>query len=237
MPDSNVTISASSEKSCVTGDTLVTLADGSMKRIDQITYEDQLLVWNFFTGDYDAVPSAIIFYHGDDLYRVLNLHFEDGTTVKVINNHGFFDVEANKFVFIEEANVNEYIGHSFVKMDGDDRTAVKLTGYSITEEYTGCYSIQTAVHINFMTEGMFSETTPPYDGWFEYFEIGEDMKYDEAQMQADLELYGQYDYSDFAAYATYEQFIAFNGPYLKVLVGRGVLTFEELLQLVATYVS
>ena len=75
------------------------------------------------------------------------------------------------------------------------------------------------------------------DEWFDYFEIGEGMKYDEAKMQADIEKYGLYTYEDFAEYVTYEQFIAFNGPYLKVLVGRGVVTYEQILDLIATYVN
>ena len=84
-------------------------------------------------------------------------------------------------------------------------------------------------------------TSPPEmlenDGWFDYFEIGEGMKYDEAKMQADIEKYGLYTYEDFAEYVTYEQFIAFNGPYLKVLVGRGVITFEQIIELIGTYVN
>lgn len=232
------TIKSSNGNTCVTGDTLVMLADGSQKRIDEVTYDDMLLVWNFYTGNYDVVPAAIIFYHEDDDYEILTLHFEDGTSVKVINNHGFFDVEANQFVFIDKYNVEGLIGHEFVKVDGNSgRTEVALVGYEIVKEYTGSYSIQTALHINFMVEGMFSLTIPPMDGWFDYFEIGEGMKYDEEKMQADIEKYGLYTYEDFAEYVTYEQFIAFNGPYLKVLVGRGVLTFEEILELIATYVA
>lgn len=221
---------------CVTGDTLVTLADGTQKRIDQVTYDDQLLVWNFFTGDYDVVPSSIIFYHGDDNYRVLSLNFSDDTTVKVINNHGFFDLDTNEWVFIDEANVEDYIGHRFAKIDGDTYTAVTLDSYSIVEEYTGCYSIQTAMHNNFMVEGMFSITMPEYEGWFDYFEIGDNLKYDEEKMQADIELYGLYTYEEFADLVTYEQFMAFSGPYLKVLVGRGVVTYEQILDLIAEYV-
>ncbi|MBP3592065.1 MAG: hypothetical protein J6K14_06225 [Clostridia bacterium] len=225
------------DKSCVTGDTLVMLADGTQKRIDQVSYEDQLLVWNFFTGTYDAVSSAIIFYHGDANYDVLNLKFSDGTVVKVINNHGFYDVEQDQFVFITADNVAEFIGHHFTKVDGMNTVAVELIGYEMTEEYTGCYSIQSAMHNNFMVEGMFSLTIPHYEGWFDYFEIGEGMKYDEAKMQADIEKYGLYAYEDFAQYVTYEQFIAFNGPYLKVLVGRGVVTYEQIIDLIGTYVN
>ena len=75
--------------------------------------------------------------------------------------------------------------------------------------------------------------SPPIgiDGWFDYFEIGEDMKYDEAKKQAEIEKYGLYEYKDFADYVTYEQFIAFNGPYLKVL------TYEKILELIGTYVN
>ena len=88
-----------------------------------------------------------------------------------------------------------------------------------------------------MTEDMFSLTIPPIEGWFDYFEIGNDMKYDAEKMQADIEKYGLYTYEEFAEYVTYEQFIAFNGPYLKVLVGRGVLTFDGILSLIAEFVS
>jgi hypothetical protein len=36
---------------------------------------------------------------------------------------------------------------------------------------------------------------------------------------------------------TYEQFVAFNGPYLKVLVGRGVVTYEQIIELISMYVN
>ena len=231
------TIKSSNGNVCVTGDTLVTLADGTQKRIDQVTYSDQLLVWNFFTGKYDSVPSAIIFNHGKDNYDVLKLVFSDGTSVKVLNNHGFFDEAENAFVFIDEENVAEYVGHRFVKVKGNTTSTVTLVAYEIYREYVGSYSIQSAVHNNFMVEGMFSITMPHYDGWFDYFEIGEGMKYDEKKMQADIAKYGLYTYEDFSKYVTYEQFIAFNGPYLKVLVGRGVVTYVQIIELIAMYVN
>ena len=56
-------------------------------------------------------------------------------------------------------------------------------------------------------------------------------------MQADIEKYGLYTYEEFAEYVTYEQFMAFNGPYLKVLVGRGVVTYEQIIELISIYVN
>ena len=232
-----VTFTFPDKSSCVTGDTLVMLADGTQKRIDQVTYNDQLLVWNFFEGEYATVPASIIFYHGDDVYSVLELKFSDGTTVKTINTHGFFDMDANEFVFIDEESVSSFLGHRFVKVNGNSYENVELVSYEIYDEYTGCYSIQSAVYNNFIVEGMFSTTIPYYEGWFDYFAIGEDMRYDEDKMQEDIEKYGLYTYDEFKDYVTYEQFIAFNGPYLKVLVGRGVVTFEQILTLIETYVA
>ena len=39
-------------ESCVTPETLVTLADGTQKEIQYVTYDDQLLIWNFYEGKY-----------------------------------------------------------------------------------------------------------------------------------------------------------------------------------------
>ena len=118
---------------------------------------------------------------------------------------------------------------------------VELVEYEITVENVAYYSIQTAIYNNCIAEGMLTLTAPPetlgYNGWFDYFEIGDGMKYDEEKMQADIEKYGLYSYEDFAEFVTYEQFIAFNGPYLKVLVGRGVVTYEEIIELIAKYVN
>ena len=51
--------SSSSGGGCVTPETLVTLADGTQKRIDQVTYNDQLLVWDFNTGEYVSKPAVV----------------------------------------------------------------------------------------------------------------------------------------------------------------------------------
>ena len=70
-----------------------------------------------------------------------------------------------------------------------------------------------------------------------YIDRLKELREDNDLKQADIAKYGLYTYEDFADYVTYEQFIAFNGPYLKVLVGRGVLTYEQILELIATYVK
>ena len=224
------------ENTCVTADTLVTLADGTQKRVDQLTYDDEVLVWDFYAGKVTTAPLTVIKAHDERVYRVLYLEFSDGTVVKVIESHGFFDTAVNNFVYISESNVNEYLGHTFVKVDGETYTEVTLENYKIIEEVTTAYWIQTAVHNNAITENMLSITTPDYEGWFDYFNITDEMKYDEKHMEEEIAKYGLNTYEEFAEYGTYEQFVAFNAQYFNILIGRGVVTMDEILAIIAEYV-
>ena len=176
--------------------------------------------------------------HGYDTYKVVSLTFDDGTVVNTINGHGFFDKDTNEFVILSENNVEAYIGHAFAKEDVNKTT--KLVSYSVREEYTESWSILTAGHYNCIMEGMLTITPAEVDGSTKYlmpFELGADMKYDVEAMQEDIEMYGLYTYEDFAEYVTYEQFVAFNGPYLKVLVGKGIVTYEQIIDLISMYVN
>lgn len=234
----NGSLEQASSGGCVTPDTLVTLADGTQKEIQHVTYEDKLLVWDFFNGKYTTVPSSIIFNMGTDYFKVIALTFEDGTTVKIINGHRFFDKTENKYVLINETNVKSYLGHDFVKVAGNSYGTVKLVNYSISKEYTTSYSLMSAYHYNFIVEGMFSDTFHKEDApLFEYFTVGNNMKYDETLMKEDIAQYGLYTYEEFAEYLTYEQFVALNVQYMKISVGKGQFSYEGILSLIEMYLS
>ena len=234
MPASDVTISASSKDSCVTGDTLVTLADGTQKRIDEVTFADKLLVWDFDKGVYTFANASIIENHGYDTNTVIELTFEDGTTIKVVNVHGFFDADLNKWVDIDAENAQSYIGHSFTQINGDTYKTVKLVSATVTTEYIEAWSILSADYYNCVLEGLFS-ITPPATEQLAFFEIGADMKYDAEAKQADIETYGLYTYEEFAHLLTEEQFEALNIAEIKVAVGKGLITYDEILWLIAAY--
>ncbi len=221
---------------CVTPDTLITLADGTQKEIQHMTAEDQLLVWDFANGKYTTVPSALIVNHGYDNWTVIELTFDDGTTVKAVTAHAFFDADLNEFVLINDGNVQNYVGHSFVKAVGDSYSTVKLVDYKVYEEYTESYTLVSAGHYNFITENMFSLTNSLYP-LMGGLVMGDGMKYDAETLQADIEKYGMYTYADFEDYVTYEQFVAFNGPYLKISVEKGYCTFNDILALISEYLN
>ncbi len=223
---------------CVTGDTLVTLADGTTKRIDQLEEGDMLLVWNFETGAVEAVPAGRVVNHGYADNTVVELIFDDGTTVKVVNGHQFFNVETNDFVTIDKNTVASFIGKSFVKRDADGYTTVKLVDFTVSEQYVEAWATVSAYHYNIFVNDMLSMDFRKEDiGVFRYFDIGEDMRFDVDKMQADIEEYGLYTYDDFADYLTYEQFVCFNVKYMKVAVGKGLCTYEKILVLIDRYLN
>ena len=241
MPAGEVNVHVSAEAMvdpCFTPDTLITLADGTKKAIKDVRVGDEVLAWNFYTGQYEVVPVTLLQAHSTGVQNVLHLYFEDGTELQILGEHGVYDADLNTFVFIDEFDVESYIGHRFVKQQGDSFTTVKLVDYKVTTEYTTAYTILSYMHYNVMAEDMFTVSPANVgDNFFNPFNVNEDMKYDEEQMQADIEKYGLYTYEDFADYITYEQFVAMNFAQLKVSVGKGYVTYEGLIYLLETYVN
>ena len=244
--DTDVTVtwalgSSGGSSPCVTGDTLVTLADGSQVRIDSLTGNELVKVWDFYKGEYTVAPIAILQNHGYETFDEVKLIFSDGTTINTINGHGFFDIATNKFVLIDKYNVADYVGHEFVKYDAENEySTVTLVDYRIEARYEQIYSILTAVQYNCLLNDLWTLTAAEVDNspeWLMPYEIGEDMKYDAEKMQADIEKYGLYTYEDFAGLCTYEEFVALGLENFKVSVGKGAITWEDILFLINLHLN
>ena len=78
-------------------------------------------------------------------------------------------------------------------------------------------------------------TVAPPEDFYNWIVMGEPLRYDQKQLAEDVEKYGLYTYDDFADYVTYEQFVKFNGAYLKIPVEKGLFTFDYILELIETY--
>ena len=183
-------------------------------------------------------PKLIIFIENDgyDYYNVINLEFSDGTITRLIYEHALFDLTLNKYVYITENNYLDFVGHEFAveSVDGSYEKVVLVNSY-ITYEYTGCYSLVTVYHMNYFIDGLFS-IPGGIDGLFNMFEYdNETLMYDQEKMREDIETYGLYTYDDFKDYLPYEIYLAFPAQYFKVSVGKGMITFEEIIQMIEIY--
>ena len=219
---------------CFATGTLITLADGTQKPIEEVSASDKILAWDFFTGTLVEKDVAILVNHGDDLYQVKTLRFSDGTELRLIADHGVFDYDLNRFVYIDESNSADYLGHHFAKPGmGGEVELVTLESMTVTEEFTGAWSISTAGTADALAEGLL--TVAPPEDFYNWIAMGEKMRYDGEQFARDVETYGLYTYEAFADYVTEEQFEQWNGAYLKIPVEKGYFTFEYILELIEMY--
>lgn len=229
------------DPNCIAEGSLITLADGSQKAVEELTGDEMLLVWNLQTGAFDVAPILFIDSDAAASYEVINLEFSDGTEVEVIYEHGFWDVTLNRYVYLRN-DAADYIGHWFNKQstneDGDlISTQVQLTDVDITIEQTTAWSPVTAVHLCYYVNGML--TMPgATEGLVNIFEVdGEAMKYDEEAMAQDIAAYGLFTYEEFSAQVEISQevFDAFGGQYLKVAIGKGQIDMQTVAALLERY--
>lgn len=224
------------EIACVAEGSLITLADGSQVAVENLTGNERLLVWNMLTGQFDTAPILFIDSESLSSYEVIKLTFSDGTEVRIIDEHAFFDMTLGEYVFLRE-DAARYIGHYFNKQSGDTWTTVQLTNVTVTVESTTAWSPVTYGHLCYYVNGML--TMPgATEGFINIFDVDTaQMKYDATAMANDIETYGLYTYEEFNALIPLPEFVfnAFNGQYLKVSVGKGLITLSEIADLLQRY--
>lgn len=231
----------SSGGSCIAAGTLITLADGSQVPVESLTGNERLLVWNLQTGSFDTAPILFIDYDELATYKIINLQFSDGTQVRIIDEHAFWDFNLNKYVFLRE-DAAQYIGHWFNKQVTDESgemgwTRVQLTNVTISEENTTAWSPVTYGHLCLYVNGMLSMPGAT-EGFINIFEVdAETMQINQTQYAADIETYGLFTYEEFyEIYPVSETvFEAFGGENLKVAIGKGLIDYDTLGELIERY--
>lgn len=129
---------------CLAKGTLITIANGIQKPVEQITYKDLLLVWNFETGSYDyQYPLAIIKGNNHTIKYRINL--EDSTYLEICGRHDIYDPVAHTFRVYGEGAINKVDQDYYVLKHLTDKTyaCYKITSIEILSEETTAYSIIT----------------------------------------------------------------------------------------------
>ena len=229
------------DNKCLAAGTLITLADGRRVPVETLTGGEMLLVWNLNTGAFDTAPILFIDRDPEKTYQVIDLSFSDGTSVEVIYEHGFWNYNLNRYVYLDK-NASQYLGHWFNKQgtDGDGNlisVRVQLTGVEIRNKITAAYSPVTFGHLSYYANGMLS-MPGGIGGLFNLFDTdAETMRYDGEAMRADIAEYGLFTYDEFCELVPVSElaFEAFNGRYLKVAIGKGLIDVDSLNALAVRY--
>ena len=235
MPNNPVSFTAYYETNggpCVSEDTMITLADGSQKRVDELTGSETLLTWNHKTGSYDTAPVAYLIDHGGVRQEqpITHLFFADGSDLEIIGEHVFYNADTGKYITLDE-NAADYIGTHFAKQNAEsgrlDRVA--LTDVKHEVKLTGIYEVVTYSDMTCFTDGIL--TASAYiDKLLNTFDIETDtMAYNPFKVIADIQTYGLYTYEDLQELGLTEaQFNMHNAAFLKIAVGKGTLTWQDM---------
>lgn len=120
---------------CLTGDTLITLDNGTQKRIDQLTLYDKVLSYNPDTMQLEAdeityTDSAENKKHTEyDIWT-----FSDGTLVKTVHRHRLYNVERQAMVYMDEWNIGEHavnINDEYVELVGHENVKEEVRHYTL----------------------------------------------------------------------------------------------------------
>jgi hypothetical protein len=135
---------------CLVEGTLITLADRSLKKIEDIQYSDSLCVWNFDEGHFDSArPLWIKQAEVTDRYNLLE--FSDGSTLKTINQHRIFNKQKGMFTYPMTGDTP--IGTTTFNIHGEEVTLVKK---GVVHERVNYYNVITEGHINMFAEGLLT---------------------------------------------------------------------------------
>jgi len=222
--------------SCLLPGTLLKLADGSDKKVEDIVAGDILLTWNLETGSYDVRP--VMFNDSEELATVNVIHvvFSDGTTVDVVGEHGFFDIDLAKYIYITDEQGEEFIGHSFVRYEENGKwQAVKLVKITFEEVTSKVYSPVSFGDLVIYANGMLS-LPGACTGFVNIFDVNTDtMSFDKEKMAKDIETYGLLEINDFNGMISEEVFEGFNGKYLGVSMAKGLTDMNKIKGLIFRY--
>lgn len=144
---------------CLIAGTQISLANGSTKAIEEISYDDDLLVWNFDDGKLDsAKPVWIMNKFSMPSYSLV--HFSDGSTLGTIDNngrrtgHSIFNEDAGKFTHLNSADT-PLNTNTFNQLE----ERVQLLDVERVEEEVEFYNIITNSHFNLFANGILTSTT------------------------------------------------------------------------------
>lgn len=142
---------------CLIEGTQITLADGSTKAVENITYDDELLVWNFYAGRFDkAKPTWIKVAEVAPRYNLVK--FSNGSEVGFVGAGG---EKGYHRIFNKEAGAFTYTGNFKETPNGtttfaQDGTFPTVVSQEVVEKEVKFYNVITENHYNLFANGILT---------------------------------------------------------------------------------
>jgi hypothetical protein len=134
---------------CLVAGTLMTLADGTHKKIEDITYDDVLSVWNFDLGEMsEARPLWVKRKQTAGDYTLVK--FSDGTELRTVGHH-IFNKQVGEFTKIITDDTP--VGTITVNEQGQE---IAIVSKELVRETVDYYNIWTQYHLNAYANGLLT---------------------------------------------------------------------------------
>jgi hypothetical protein len=135
---------------CLLAGTQIALSDGSYKSIEDITYTDKMLSWDFDRGCY-AETTAMWIKRGETGSQYNLLSFSDGTTLRTFDQHRIFNKQAGAFTYpMTDATP---VGTVTVNEHGQEIT---LTNKQVIVDTIEYYNVITDYHMNLFSNSVLT---------------------------------------------------------------------------------
>ena len=131
---------------CLVEGTLITLADGTTKPVEEVTYQDELKVWDYSNGAAGTEYPAWIEKTRPGSYHQLT-KFSDGSELKTYGWHGVFDVDNNEFISVDDPT-RFYPGVRIYKVQDDELVPVTVVSTERVEGIINIYHVVSRQYYN-----------------------------------------------------------------------------------------
>lgn len=230
---------------CLVEGTLITLADGTKKPVEELKMDEEIIVFNHETGQYQ-VGKIWFIVHGElprENREILRLAFSDGTEIEIAHEHALFDATLAKYVYLSPSNAEAYVGHEFLNFannNGDFLVGkVTLVDVEVAMKSVKVYSPISELHLNVIANDMITATTSLFNlnEMINAYAYDGNGKYIAEERISDIQRYGEYSYEEFSEFFSENEYNASPLRYLKVAVGKGLITREDIEALIVACVS
>lgn len=149
---------------CFAAGTKITMANGEKKNIEDVTYDDNLLVWDFDQKKFGS-SKPVWMVEPFQARQYGSVKFSDGTELRTVadgKGHRIFN--ANNGLFTHSMNEDTLIGAETIKalkFTGRELhilDTVRVVGKDIVKENTTFYNIVTHTHFNMFANDILTST-------------------------------------------------------------------------------
>ena len=134
---------------CLVEGTMITMADGSYKAVEDIGYNDLIRVWNFDLGEFsEALP---VFVKQEETHAEhYQFTFSDGTVLRTVGHH-VFNKQAGAFTMLVRDTTP--VGTITFNELGEE---VTLISKETIQEPVKFYNVWTQYHLNLFAQGILT---------------------------------------------------------------------------------